>query len=49
MVTHNSRTIRQYCDRGAILAGGELRFCDDISEALDDYRRSTADAGEAVQ
>jgi capsular polysaccharide transport system ATP-binding protein len=49
MVTHNSRTIRQYCDRGAILANGELRVFDDIGEALDAYRRSTAVAGEAVQ
>jgi capsular polysaccharide transport system ATP-binding protein len=38
LVTHNTRTIRQYCDRGAILAGGELRLYDDIA-ALDDYRR----------
>jgi capsular polysaccharide transport system ATP-binding protein len=39
LVTHNSRTIRQYCDRGAILAGGELRLFDDIADALDAYRR----------
>ncbi|HWB51911.1 MAG TPA: ABC transporter ATP-binding protein [Stellaceae bacterium] len=39
LVTHNSRTIRQYCDRGAVLAGGELRLYDDIAEALDQYRR----------
>jgi capsular polysaccharide transport system ATP-binding protein len=49
MVTHNSRTIRQYCDRGAVLANGELRLYDDIGEALDAYRRLTAVAGEAVQ
>ncbi len=40
LVTHNSRTIRQYCDRGAVLAEGALRFYDDIGEALDDYRRA---------
>jgi capsular polysaccharide transport system ATP-binding protein len=39
LVTHNSRTIRQYCDRGAILADGELRFYEDIAGALDCYRR----------
>jgi capsular polysaccharide transport system ATP-binding protein len=49
IVTHNSRTIRQYCDRGAILAGGELRLYDDIADALDAYRRSNAVPGEAVQ
>ena len=49
MVTHNSRTIRQYCDRGAVLAGGELWLYDDISEALDSYRRSASAAAEPVQ
>jgi capsular polysaccharide transport system ATP-binding protein len=39
IVTHNTRTIRQYCDRGAILSGGELRLYDDIGSALVDYRR----------
>ena len=39
LVTHNTRTIRQYCDRGAILAGGELRLYDDVAGALEDYRR----------
>jgi capsular polysaccharide transport system ATP-binding protein len=39
LVTHNSRTIRQYCDRGAVLAGGELRLYDDVAAALDSYRR----------
>ena len=42
LVTHNSRTVRQYCDRGAILANGELRVYDRIGEALDDYHRSGA-------
>jgi len=39
LVTHNSQTMRQYCDRGAILAEGELRFYDDIDSALASYRR----------
>jgi capsular polysaccharide transport system ATP-binding protein len=43
LVTHNSRTMRQYCDRGAILADGELRFFGDIAAALDSYRRMFAD------
>src|SRR6202041_3944225 len=45
LVTHNSRTLRQYCDRGAILADGELRFYDDVAGALDAYRRN----GETLQ
>jgi capsular polysaccharide transport system ATP-binding protein len=43
LVTHNSRTMRQYCDRGAILAGGELRFFDDIADALENYRQLLMD------
>lgn len=45
LVTHNSRTIRQYCDRGAVLADGTLRLYDDLAGALDGYRRS----GETLQ
>jgi len=40
LVTHNRQTIRQYCDRGAILADGELRLLDDMTSALDRYQRS---------
>jgi capsular polysaccharide transport system ATP-binding protein len=39
LVTHNTRTIRQYCDRAAILAGGVLRLYDDVGSAFDAYRR----------
>jgi capsular polysaccharide transport system ATP-binding protein len=39
LVTHNSRTMRQYCDRGAILANGELRLYEDIDSAFDSYRQ----------
>jgi len=38
IVTHNSRTIRQYCDRGAVLENGRLRLFDTIAAALDAYR-----------
>ena len=40
LVTHNRQTIRQYCDRGAILADGVLRLSDDMTSALDRYSRS---------
>ena len=39
LATHNSQTIRQYCDRGAILAGGRLELFDDIASAFERYRR----------
>ena len=45
LVTHNSRTIRQYCDRGAVLVDGRLELYDDITEALDRYRRLLAEPG----
>ncbi|MBV8777221.1 MAG: ABC transporter ATP-binding protein [Alphaproteobacteria bacterium] len=42
MVTHNMRTIRQYCDRAAVLMNGRLRLYDDVDGALDFYRRDIA-------
>lgn len=40
LVTHNIRTIRQYCDCGAVLADGALRLYDDVPSALGAYRCS---------
>jgi capsular polysaccharide transport system ATP-binding protein len=39
LVTHNSHTIRQYCDRGAVLSDGRLDVYDDIAGALERYRQ----------
>jgi capsular polysaccharide transport system ATP-binding protein len=39
LVTHNPHTIRQYCDRGAVLADGRLILYDDIGTALESYHR----------
>jgi capsular polysaccharide transport system ATP-binding protein len=39
LVTHNIHTLRQYCDRGAILANGELTLFNDIDTALGRYHR----------
>ena len=39
LVTHNPHTIRQYCDRGAVLANGQLTLHDDIGTALESYHR----------
>jgi len=41
LVTHNARTIRQYCDRAAILSEGTLQLYDDLGSAFDAYRRLT--------
>jgi capsular polysaccharide transport system ATP-binding protein len=38
LVTHNQETIRQYCDRGAVLANGALTLYDDVGTALAHYR-----------
>src|SRR5437764_11658049 len=37
LATHNSHTIRQYCDRGAILVDGRLQFFDDVAGASNAY------------
>jgi capsular polysaccharide transport system ATP-binding protein len=39
LVTHNSQTIRQYCDRGATLANGRLELFDDVDDALAHYHQ----------
>ena len=39
LVTHNAHTIRQYCDRGAVLANGGLTLYGDIGAALGCYHR----------
>jgi hypothetical protein len=35
---------RDYCDRGAILAGGRLELFDDVASAFERYRRMLAEA-----
>ena len=42
LATHNHHTIRQYCDRGAVLAGGRLQLFDDVASAFECYRRIQA-------
>jgi capsular polysaccharide transport system ATP-binding protein len=39
LVTHNPQTLRQYCDRGAILANGALSLYDDVGAALTQQHR----------
>ncbi len=39
LVTHNPQTIRQYCDRCAILANGALALYDDVGAALTQHHR----------
>jgi capsular polysaccharide transport system ATP-binding protein len=39
LATHNHHTIRQYCDRAAVLADGRLQLFDTVSDAYDCYRR----------
>jgi capsular polysaccharide transport system ATP-binding protein len=44
LVTHNARTIRQYCDQGAVLADGALRLFEDLPSAFAHYRTLAAEA-----
>lgn len=45
LVTHNPQTIRQYCDRGAILANGALSLYDDVGAALTQHHRMLQETG----
>jgi capsular polysaccharide transport system ATP-binding protein len=44
LVSHNPQTVRQYCDRGAILADGALSLYDDVGAALTRHHRMLQDA-----
>jgi capsular polysaccharide transport system ATP-binding protein len=44
LVTHNPETLRQYCDRGAILADAALTVFDDLGAAIGHYQRLLRDA-----
>lgn len=39
MVSHMVGTIKDYCDRGAVLVDGRLIFFEDIDQAIDMYNR----------
>jgi capsular polysaccharide transport system ATP-binding protein len=43
LATHNAQTIRRYCDRAAVLAGGRLELFDDLAGAFERYRRLAAE------
>ena len=42
MVSHNMGTIKEYCDRGCVLAGGRLYLFQTIDEAIELYKRFNA-------
>jgi capsular polysaccharide transport system ATP-binding protein len=44
LVTHNARTLRQYCDQGAVLADGRLRLFEDLAGAFTHYRAMISEA-----
>jgi capsular polysaccharide transport system ATP-binding protein len=39
LASHNADTLRQYCDRGAVLASGALTLFDDLDTAIGRYHR----------
>ena len=43
LVTHNTGTIRQYCNRAAVLSNGRLELFENVSSALDAHRRQSAE------
>lgn len=44
LVSHNPNTVRQYCDRGAILYDGALELYDDLGTALTRHHRMLQEA-----
>jgi len=44
LASHNADTLRQYCDRGAVLAGGALTLLDDLGAAIGRYHRLLQEA-----
>jgi capsular polysaccharide transport system ATP-binding protein len=43
LATHNHHTVRQYCDRGAVLAQGRLQLFDNLAAAFECYRSMLSD------
>lgn len=39
MVSHSMETIREYCDHGAVLAGGRLHVFPDVNDAIELYKK----------
>lgn len=37
MVSHSMPTLKEHCDMGLVLSGGELTFFEDINDAIDNY------------
>ncbi len=42
MVSHSMETIREYCDRGAVLVGGCLHIFHDVNDAIELYKKLNA-------
>jgi capsular polysaccharide transport system ATP-binding protein len=42
MVSHSMETIREYCDRGAVLVGGCLHVFQNVNDAIELYKRLNA-------
>jgi capsular polysaccharide transport system ATP-binding protein len=42
MVSHVMTTIKDYCDRGMVLAGGQLHVFRDVDDAIDLYKKLNA-------
>jgi capsular polysaccharide transport system ATP-binding protein len=39
LVSHSMGMLRRYCDMGAVLADGELRFFEDLEAAIEEHHR----------
>ncbi len=44
MVSHNTKTLQEYCDIGAVLRQGQLQLFDTVDEAAQEYERGIGKA-----
>ncbi|MCC3245482.1 ABC transporter ATP-binding protein [Methylocystis sp. WRRC1] len=42
MVSHGMSTIKEYCDRGIVLAGGQMHVFSNVDDAIDLYKKLNA-------
>jgi capsular polysaccharide transport system ATP-binding protein len=42
MVSHSMSTIKQYCDRGIVLAGGQMHVFQNVDDAIELYKKLNA-------
>ena len=45
LVSHNMNTLREICDSGIVLNNGQMKYYDDINDAINEYEKINEKAG----